>query len=175
MSATLLLRIGTQDDVEDLSGLLNASYRPSADGIECVAYSADYISELLQDECRFCFVFDNLGKLDKPIALLGCIIVLLDAKDGKTLKVEMTAVHPDAQNQGFGGSMLAAMEEFAALHLRQGVVKMDVAADQPQLIAYYRKRGYRDDGTRHFADGIETVVLQKNIRRSAACTDEEDD
>lgn len=175
MSATLLLRIGNQDDVDDLSELLNASYRPVGGGIECVGYSADYISQLLQDERRFCFVFDNHGRLDKPIELLGCIIVLLDAKDGKTLKVEMTAVHPDAQKQGFGGSMLAAVEEFAALHLRQGTVKMEVAADQPELLAYYRKRGYRDDGTRRFSDGIETLVLQKNIESPAKCTDEDDD
>ncbi|MDO5058977.1 MAG: GNAT family N-acetyltransferase [Neisseria sp.] len=176
MSGPLLLRIGNEDDVDDLSELLNASYRKTADGTQCSGYSVAYIADLLQDSRRYCFVFDNTGQISASAALLGCIIVLLDAKDDKFLKVEMTAVHPEAQQQGIGGSMLRAVEEFAALHLHQGAIEMDVDAAQDKLIAYYQKRGYTLTGKRGFSDGLETVELQKIIETARKPrTDDDDD
>ncbi|MDO4997606.1 MAG: GNAT family N-acetyltransferase [Neisseria sp.] len=153
MNQHLLLRIGNEDDIDDLTELLNTCYRSKAGWTnEADIFAGERVSvatmqNLLREPQRYCFVFDNFGESDEAGALLGCIIVSLDlSQDTPTAIVEMAAVSPAVQQRGIGGEMLQAVETFAFEHLKQGRIQMSIVEGRQELIAHYQKRGYQLTG-----------------------------
>lgn len=149
MKNRLLLRIADEDDIEAVVDLLNLCYR-SGEGwtheaglISGERLNAADMQAMLDGKKHFFFVFDNNGLSADVGALIGCIVVKMDVESvDHTAYIEMVAVHPVVQNQGVGGEMLSAVEDFAAQHLRQGWMKMLVVEQRKELVDYYGRRGY---------------------------------
>lgn len=149
MKNRLLLRIADEDDIDAVVELLNLCYRGGegwtheAGLISGARLNAADMQSMLNGKKHFFFVFDNNGLSADVGALIGCIVVQMDVETADhTAHIEMVAVHPAVQNQGVGGEMLNAVEDFAAQHLRQGWMKMLVVEQRRELVDYYRRRGY---------------------------------
>jgi ribosomal protein S18 acetylase RimI-like enzyme len=82
----------------------------------------------------------------------------LDGHAGTEVYLGMLAVQPGRQGQGWGRQILAQAERLARLDWGASTMTMTVIAQRPELIAWYRRRGYLPTGeTRPFPYGEERV------------------
>jgi ribosomal protein S18 acetylase RimI-like enzyme len=78
----------------------------------------------------------------------------LDRHAGAEVYLGMFAVQPSGQGQGWGRQILAEAERVARLDWGANTMTMTVIAQRPELIAWYRRRGYLPTGeTRPFPYG----------------------
>jgi ribosomal protein S18 acetylase RimI-like enzyme len=86
----------------------------------------------------------------------------LDRHAGAEVYLGMFAVQPSRQGQGWGRQILAEAERVALLDWRASTMTMTVIAQRPELIAWYRRRGYLPTGeTRPFPYGADRVGTPK--------------
>jgi ribosomal protein S18 acetylase RimI-like enzyme len=67
-----------------------------------------------------------------------------------TLVVHRLCVSPTAQGKGFGNQLMSFSEELAA-ERHFASVRLDAYTANPQSVALYRRRGYREAGQVYFA------------------------
>lgn len=75
--------------------------------------------------------------------LIACIYV---AKESTHAFIGFFSVHPDWQGKGVGKYLLAHAESFAQSVLGINKLLMYVISQRPELISFYRRRGYRLTG-----------------------------
>jgi ribosomal protein S18 acetylase RimI-like enzyme len=86
----------------------------------------------------------------------------LDGHAGAGVYLGMLAVRPASQGQGWGRQILAQAESVARLDWGASTMTMTVIAQRPELIAWYRRRGYVPTGeTRPFPYGEDRVGCPK--------------
>ena len=86
----------------------------------------------------------------------------LDRHAGAEVDLGMFAVQPNSQGQGWGRQILAEAERVARLNWGASTMTMTVIAQRPELIAWYRRRGYLPTGeTRPFPYGEERAGLPR--------------
>jgi ribosomal protein S18 acetylase RimI-like enzyme len=86
----------------------------------------------------------------------------LDRREGREVYLGMFAVQPSRQGQGWGRQILAEAERVARLDWGASTMVMTVVAQRPELIAWYRRRGYLPTGeTRPFPYGQDRVGIPK--------------
>ena len=86
----------------------------------------------------------------------------LDRHAGAEVYLGMFAVQPGSQGQGWGRQILAEAERVARLDWGASTMTMTVIAQRPELIAWYRRRGYLPTGeTRPFPYGEERAGLPR--------------
>lgn len=74
----------------------------------------------------------------------------------------MFAVAPTEQNRGIGKSLLNYVEKLAVTEWQCQVIEMTVIRQRPELIAWYKKQGYRITGEeREFPYGDERYGIPK--------------
>jgi len=105
--------------------------------------------------------------------LVGCVW-LEPVGDSEAWYVGMVTVRPDLQDRGLGRMLLQAAEREAAGEGAR-TVRMTVISIREELIAWYERRGYRQNGERrpfpygdpHFGEPVREdlafVVLEKAL------------
>jgi ribosomal protein S18 acetylase RimI-like enzyme len=86
----------------------------------------------------------------------------LDRHADAEVYLGMFAVQPSRQGQGWGRQILAEAERVARLDWGASTMTMTVIAQRPELIAWYRRRGYLPTGeTRPFPYGQDRVGVPR--------------
>ena len=116
----------------------------------------------------------DVRAVESVLAMPGSAMLLADADDqlagschldrhaGAEVYLGMFAVQPSRQGQGWGRQILAEAERVARLDWGASTMTMSVIAQRPELIAWYRRRGYLPTGeTRPFPYGADRVGIPK--------------
>jgi ribosomal protein S18 acetylase RimI-like enzyme len=172
------LQPAKETDLPAIIAMMNAAFR----GIEAErgwSTEAQYIQgertneSLLREEIArgACYL---LAKEDGTSVLQGC--VSLQASSPEKWYLGSLTVSPALQKRGFGRTLLAAAEQYAATHGAQ-IIEMTVVHVRDALISWYERRGYQRTGEmRPFPYGdhrygtptrndLEFVVLERHLPR----------
>jgi len=162
-------------DAEPICQLLNSAYRTdggwtseaglvagdraSVDSIRASFANPDCVYFVIKDHHR----------------LLGCINIEFH---GHTAHIGSFAVAPDTQGLGVGSNLLQHAESYSQSCYNVDVFILSVLTARKDLISYYQRRGYTENGLRHpypihlnvgtpIVEGIELVELHKPVSRNA--------
>lgn len=169
---TVFLRQAEVQDIDALEQLLNRCYRQAegwtneADLVGGIRTTRDELLTVIADPKHYVFIYPKTttGNRDgeETGELLGCIAV--DIKDdaginentnNKKAYIGMFAVLPELQGHGVGHQILQAAETFAQRHLQSNTQALDknparltmsILSHRPELLAYYKRRGYQLNG-----------------------------
>jgi ribosomal protein S18 acetylase RimI-like enzyme len=169
----MIIRKAGRDDIDALVRLVNAAYRGDkarkgwtheADLLDGQRIDAAMLDEMLADDTQHLLVAEEGG------TLAGCAAV---TDKGTYAYLGMLTVDPDRQGSGLGRRLSEAGEALAR-DLGRVRVRMTVISVREELIAWYRRLGYRETGERQpFPAGdprfgmprqdLTFVVLEKEI------------
>ena len=157
------------DDVSQLTALLNLAYRPLGErGLRFVATWQDDEVTRRRTADRECWVVDDVSRLvgtvtlTPPALATGCD--WYDRSDVATFG--QLAVHPDHQRAGLGAALVAHVE-CRAIELGAAELALDTAEQAHHLIDWYQRRGYRQvDRLDWPATNFLSVVLSKALAKS---------
>lgn len=137
----------TINDVSELNILINSAYRgdssrkgwtTEANILDGIRTSENELIEIIQKPNHNIFKFVNDNKIE------AC--VLLIEKSDK-LYLGMLTVNPELQNSGIGKKILLFANELAQkLELKS--IEMTVISVRHELIAWYQRHGFIDNGNR---------------------------
>lgn len=140
-------RIATTADTAILDGFVNSAYRgesskkgwtTEADLLDGIRTSEDALKKMIQNPSAVILIAEENS------AVKGC--VYLEHK-GDALYLGMLTVKPEQQGQGLGAQLMQKAEE-RARDLGCRKIQMTVITARDSLIAYYKRKGYRDTGER---------------------------
>ena len=138
----------TSADIADIVELVNTCYRGDSSRLGWTS-EADWVAGLRTDANH---TAQLITSPDSTIlvarhgcALLGSILLEYLASH-QAAAIGMFAVKPTQQNQGIGKQLLAYAEQFAGQHWSVHRLEMHVIPWRHELIAFYRRRGYRATG-----------------------------
>lgn len=153
----LALRAARQDDGEALSALVNSAYRgdssragwtTEADLLGGQRTDAQALREFIVAgeatgrQVLLLHEADATGGRDAP-HLDACVQL---EQHGDAAYLGMFTVRPTLQGSGLGSGLLAAAEREARRRWGSTAVVMTVIAQRPELIDWYRRRGYHATG-----------------------------
>lgn len=165
------IRPGVADDVEALAAVVNAAYRQEggwtteAGIVAGERASAGELAQSLADGAQILCAW-------RGEALMGC--VRLEPDGEAAMLIGLLAVRPDAQAGGLGRRLLEAAEA-EARRAGKRIARMTVISIRDDILAWYRRRGYRPTGERKpfpYAvlpagvpqrQGLEFVVMEKPL------------
>ena len=170
MSYNLNLVPASIDDAEQITGLMNLSYR----GKEGWTRETEIIAgeRISLDDTKLLIQKDNanmfLATIDE--AVVACICI---EQTGNKAYLGSFAVAPSYQNMGIGTRVLSQAEEIATNQLKAKELIMVVVSQRHELIEYYERRGYRRTGQTEkypvhlnvgtpITDGLTIEYLTKN-------------
>jgi GNAT superfamily N-acetyltransferase len=159
----LTFRFAKACDVPSIVTLVESAYRGDASRAGWTT-EADLIDGRRTDE----------RAVESVLAATGSAMLLAEA-DGQLagschlnrhadaeVYLGMFAVQPSRQGQGWGRQILAEAERVARLDWGASTMTLTVIAQRPELIAWYRRRGYLPTGeTRPFPYGQDRVGVPK--------------
>lgn len=158
--------ISSSDSIEELTQLLNKSYKVLADmGLNYVAATQDCSITLRRIESAHkCFIGIYNGRIISTISLYSP-----KPSDNSNwynkefvAKVGQFAVAPELQKYGIGSKMMDIAEAEARNIQNVKEIALDTAETAHHLIDFYRKRGYRYIETiRWDMTNYHSVVLSK--------------
>lgn len=128
-------------DTEAITDLVNRAYRPSP-GCEGWTHESALVSgSRVRRENVVSAIQDSTVLVGiRRQVLAGC--VQIEVK-GNTAHIGMLAVDPSLQTAGIGKLLLQHAEEFSAQKCRAEIAVLIVIAARKELVAFYRRRGYR--------------------------------
>jgi len=143
----MTFRVATIDDIPSLNKLVNSAYRgegskqgwtTEADLLDGIRTSEKSLREMIERPGAVIVLAeeDNEPK--------GCVYL---EKQGDALYLGMLTVCPNLQGKGLGSQLLKAAEERARETGCERIC-MTVITVREELIAYYKRKGYRDTGER---------------------------
>ncbi len=165
-------RFATLADIPALHALVERSYRGVA-AREGWTHEADLIrgprtdvatlATTIADPAQRVLLYEEGG------ALLASVTIS-DRSDG-TAYISMLAVQPGRQGGGIGRAILAAADRAALVEFGARRVEMTVIALRTELVAYYERCGYVQNGERRpfpvdvgpDRDALEMTVLAREI------------
>jgi ribosomal protein S18 acetylase RimI-like enzyme len=167
------ISIAGNQDIDELVTLVNSAYRGegSKKGWTTEALLLDGIrvnQEAVQKQITAPGAV-ILKYTDESGSLIGCVYL---QKQDTRIYLGMLTVSPGLQAKGIGKQLLAASEVYA---VQQGcnMITMTVISVRVELIAWYKRHGYRATGeTRPFPKGpefgtpkqeLEFIVLEKQV------------
>ena len=174
MTDVFHIRTGNKADIPEIVRLLNSAYRGESSragwtteadliGGNVRTDEADVRAVMERPGSRFLLLCDGTGEI------LGCVNLQLQTA---AVYLGMFAVRPGLQGQGLGGRLLEAAEKWTLASARNKIV-MWVISVRAELIAWYRRMGFRDTGERREfrEDGLsgphlrplEFMILEKEI------------
>ncbi|AUM13095.1 GNAT family N-acetyltransferase [Ketobacter alkanivorans] len=161
-------------DAEQICQLLNSAYRShggwtsEADLVAGNRSSVDAIRASFTSPDSVYFVLKDGHRL------LGCINIELH---GHTAHIGSFAVAPDTQGLGVGSKLLQHAECYSQSYYKVDAFILSVLTARKELISYYQRRGYAENGLTHpypihlnvgtpIVEGIELVELHKPVSRN---------
>jgi len=164
----------TVADAAELTALVNSAYRGPVSqlGWTSEAHLLDGIRIDEETMLEYLEALDTtiLKYVDEQCKILAC--VYLQQHEGGRLYLGMLSVSPTLQANGIGRQLLHEAEVWAT-HFFCPTIYMTVITTRTELIAWYKRRGYRDTGkvvpfhdTKKFGipkAEIELLVLEKEV------------
>jgi ribosomal protein S18 acetylase RimI-like enzyme len=164
----------TVGDVSNLNELVNAAYRgetskkgwtTEANLLEGSRTTEKELLEIIQNKKN------TILKCTENNRIIGCVLLV---DKGTKLYLGMLTVSPELQNSGIGKKLLHEAE-IQALALGLSTIVMTVISVREELIAWYKRHGYVDTGTRESFplngtdaiianQALEFIVLEKKIQ-----------
>jgi ribosomal-protein-alanine acetyltransferase len=95
--------------------------------------------------------------------------VLLHRRGGRSARLYSIAVGAEEAGRGIGSRLLAAAEERAKARGAERL-HLEVRADNPAAIRFYRRKGYRETGARtgYYEDGMSALLFSRALPEAAA-------
>ncbi len=158
--------LSPDDSIEELTRLLNKSYKALADmGLNYVAATQDSSITIKRTSCAYkCYVGIYKEKIAATISLYGPGPSDKSSWYSKehVAKFGQFAVAPELQKYGIGGKMMDIVEEEAGRMRNVRELALDTAETAYHLIGFYKKRGYRYVETIQWDEtNYKSVVLSK--------------
>jgi len=141
-----MIRTAVHSEARHIAGLVNKAYRPDS-GERGWTHESELVSGARTNAEQVAKLIDANGAILVACdgnAILGCVHI---EPAGLACYIGMLATHPSHQNQGLGKQLLAAAEAFAITHYEAACYRMSVLSSRPELLAYYKRRGYQLTGT----------------------------
>ncbi|WP_297829660.1 GNAT family N-acetyltransferase [Thermomonas sp.] len=169
------LRAATLDDVPALVALVTRCYRGEASRAGWTTEADLLDGERIDPEVLRADIARPQSRVlvaEDEATPIACAHV---CRDGDAGYFGMFAVAPELQRSGLGSRILAECERIAADEWRLPALRMTVIEQRPELIDWYRRRGYSATGeTRPFPygdprfglpkrDDLRFVVLEKPL------------
>ena len=173
------IREATLADLDALHTLVHRAYRGDtarqgwtheADLLDGQRTDPVALTEMLTDNDICVLVAEDRG------TLIGCVEIA-DERDGRAY-LGMLSVDPKRQAGGLGRRLISAAETYAAETFGARTMEMTVIRQRPELIDYYKRRGYALTGEKRpfpvadprfgtpRRDDLAFVVLAKPIQTS---------
>jgi ribosomal protein S18 acetylase RimI-like enzyme len=170
------LELATTDDLPALHALIERAYRGDsakqgwtheADLLGGQRTDLEALADMVADGAQHLLLWRDANGFAACVALTD--------KGAGLCYLGMLTVDPARQAGGLGKQLLAAAEHWARDRLTATRIEMTVIAQRPELIAWYKRRGYRLTGERRpFPHGdqrfglpnredLEFVVLEKAL------------
>ena len=178
---SLTYRVATAADSESLATLANSSFRG-----ELALQGWTHENELLEgprsNPNALCKMMETTGSVilvffGKTDAILKGCVHLEHKPETKAAYLGMLTVRPDLQRNGYGRFILAVAEDFSKSEWNVDYIEMRVVLERPELIAYYKRRGYTDTGIREpfpkfefvrpKRDNLQFCILRKSLTQSS--------
>lgn len=144
---TDLVRVATTADAANITAVINAAFRIA----EEFFFDSDRITQAEVEELlgKGAFLLAETGD-----QLNGCVYVELR---GERSYLGLLSVDPDRQQGGLGSLLMNEAERYCRGH---GSHFMDIVivSLREDLPAFYRKRGYVENGTTPFPPDVETKI-----------------
>jgi ribosomal protein S18 acetylase RimI-like enzyme len=143
---TYSIRLATAQDIRSLDVLVNSAYRGSsskqgwtteADLLDGIRTNSEALHKLIADPTAVI-----LNHIDPDGRIQGCVYL---KNNGSRLYLGMLTVSPKLQAMGIGKQLLDAAECYAAKQGCNSII-MTVISVRAELIAWYRRHGYRPTG-----------------------------
>jgi ribosomal protein S18 acetylase RimI-like enzyme len=147
----MTIRMATQDDVEQITRMVNAAYTTYLDRIEKppAPMLADYAALIASGGVH--------------VLILGAEIagvLVIEAQD-QALFIENVAVDPAFQGQGLGRRLMAFAERYACEHeLRE--LRLYTNEVMVENLAFYQRLGF-EEVERRVDDGYHRVFIRKSL------------
>lgn len=156
------------DSVEELTQLLNKSYKILADmGLNYLAATQDCSITLDRiKKAHKCYVGIYKNEIVSTISLYGADLSGGSGWYGKDFvaKIGQFAVEPELQKYGIGSKMMDIVEDEARRMKNIRELALDTAETAYHLIDYYKKRGYKYIETiKWHVTNYNSVVLSKGL------------
>jgi N-acetylglutamate synthase-like GNAT family acetyltransferase len=146
----MLVRKAKLADLDDLYSLINSAYRGDSSRAGWTT-EADLLGGLRINRHDLESIFtrprETLLVFEADRLIEGCVHLTRD-KNGDVY-LGMLTVNPKSQGQGTGANLLKASEDFAREHHAPRIY-MTVITVRNELIAYYKRKGYRQADTPAF-------------------------
>ncbi|EIA07945.1 GNAT family N-acetyltransferase [Flavobacterium frigoris] len=163
----------TQNDISPLNLLINTAYRGEASKkgwtteaslLDGSRTNEQELAEIIADPKN------TILKFTEENNIVGCVLLI---KKETKLYLGMLTASPELQNSGIGKKLLTEAE-FHAQTLNLEIIVMTVISVREELIAWYKRHGYKDTGVReafpvsdiHIPisdEKLEFMVLEKKI------------
>lgn len=171
-----MIRVAESRDVDAIVAVVAAAYRGTGDAAGWTSEGellggqradADMVRQVVADSSSLVLV----DVMDD--AVRGCI--QLEPLGDDAARFGLFAVDPAIQSGGVGGRLLTAVETVAGDDWGRAWMQLEVLRQRSELIAWYRRRGYRPTGeTMPFPysderfglprrDDLEFVVLRRPL------------
>ena len=169
----LILQKATLQDIPQLEILINSAYRgdsskkgwtTEADLLDGIRTDSESLKEMISKEGSVILKWVGGNNL-----LQGCVYL---EKRGNRMYLGMLTVSPMLQAKGIGKQLLVKAEEYAQSQ-ECSIIEMTVISVRAELIAWYKKHGYKDTGEKKpFPNEVkfgipkrplEFIVMQKEI------------
>lgn len=141
------LRPATPNDIPALNQLVNGAYRgksskvgwtTEADLLDGIRTSEASLAEMLSQPGALILVGEVDGRLE------GCVFL---QPQGASLYLGMLTVRPELQGRGLGARLIAEAEAYGK-SAGCKKIRMTVITVRDELIAYYKRKGFVDTGSR---------------------------
>jgi predicted N-acetyltransferase YhbS len=147
----MTIRTASPQDADALATLINAAFIVEAFFKVGDRTSADEIAELMADGGEF-LVLENLPRRSGEAANVGnpsgCVYL---KRSGDRAYLGMLSIAPPLQRRGLGRQLVEAAESRArALGCR--FMDMHIVNLREELLPYYRRLGYAENGTLPFSE-----------------------
>jgi ribosomal protein S18 acetylase RimI-like enzyme len=177
-AAELAFRPAVPDDAAHIAHLINVAYR-GEEGRAGWTHEIHLVDGPRTDEAE---VRELIATADTVILLclrdaeiVGSVLL---QRQGDAAYLGMFVVKPQLQGAGVGKRLMQAAEALAQREWGARRMTMTAITLRPELIEFYRRRGYRTTGeilpfppeaaVRARVDGIEMAVLEKDLAAASA-------
>lgn len=138
MEITTQVRPATPADIPAMLPMINAAFSVET-FLNGDRTNAETLAKHMQSD-QFLLAEDAAGVIHASVLI---------ELHGDTAYFGMLAVDPSRKGRGLGRTMIGAAEDFAR---ERGATRMDITvlSLRPELLPYYRKLGYVENGTKPF-------------------------
>ena len=163
----------TLENVSQLNKLINSAYRgesskkgwtTEANILEGLRTTEEELTEMIQD------YKNTILKFTENDQIIGCVLLVEKEQE---LYLGMLTVSPELQNSGVGKKLLQQAEIHAS-ELGLPKIVMTVISVREELIAWYKRNGYKDTGAKEpfpasdvhipiAEEPLEFIVMKKRI------------